>query len=59
MTISKQDFANAKINESFGLSMDTLYKYIAKNMYNSRFWNFFKDDKNKCLKVLNAVKTEV
>lgn len=56
MAITKQDFANAKIDESFGLSMDTLYNYIANNMPASRFWYKFKDNKEQCLAVLNAVK---
>ena len=56
MAITKEDFANAKINESFGLSMDTLYNYIANNMPGSRFWYKFKDNKDQCLAVLNAVK---
>lgn len=56
MAISKQDFANAKINESFGISNDVLYNYIANNMPGSRFWFKFKDDKSQCLAVMNAVK---
>lgn len=57
MAITKQDFANAKISESFGLSMDTLYHYIANNMPGSRFWYKFKDNKEQCFAVLNAAKS--
>lgn len=57
MAISKQDFANAKISESFGLSMDTLYNYIANNMPGSRFWYKFKDNKEQCFAILNAAKS--
>lgn len=47
MAISKQDFANAKINESFGLSDDVLINYVQNNHPNSRWWRYFKDDKAK------------
>ena len=47
MAISKQDFANAKIYESFGISDDVLTKYIQNNHPGSRWWRYFKDDATK------------
>ena len=47
MAISKEDFGNAKINESFGLSDEVLTKYIQNNHPNSRWWLYFKDDAQK------------
>lgn len=47
MAISKQDFANAKINESFGISDDVLVNYVKNNHPNSRWWRYWKDDTAK------------
>lgn len=50
MTISKEDLGNAKINESFGLSDDTLVNYVQNNIYGSRWWYYWKDDTAKIKK---------
>lgn len=47
MTITKEQFANAKINESFGLSDAVLTNYIKNNHPNSRWWRYWKDDTAK------------
>lgn len=47
MAITKEDFANAKINESFGISDDVLVNYIKNNHPGSRWWVYWKDDTSK------------
>lgn len=47
MAITKEDFANAKISESFGISDEVLIKYIQTNHPGSRWWLYWKDDATK------------
>lgn len=47
MAITKEDFANAKISESFGISDEVLIKYIQNNHPGSRWWLYWKDDATK------------
>lgn len=56
MTITKQDFANAKISESFGLSDAVLTNYIKNNHPNSRWWRHFRDDEAKIKKTFDVAR---
>lgn len=50
MAITKEQFANAKIDESFGISDDVLVKYVQNNVYGSRWYLYWKDDAAKIKK---------
>ena len=56
MTITKQDFGNAKINESFGISDDVLVKYVQNNVPGSRWWRYWKDDEAKIRETFDIVR---
>jgi hypothetical protein len=47
MAITKEQFANAKIDESFGISDDVLVKYVQTSVSGSRWWRYWKDDAAK------------
>lgn len=56
MAITKQDFGNAKINESFGISDEVLVKYVQNNVPGSRWWRYWKDDEAKIRETFNIVR---
>lgn len=56
MAITKEDFANAKISESFGISDDVLVKYVQNNVYGSRWWHYWKDDEAKIRKTFDIAR---
>lgn len=56
MAITKEQFANAKINESFGISDDVLVKYVQNNVPGSRWWRYWKDDTAKIKETLNIAR---
>lgn len=56
MAITKEDFANAKIDESFGISDDVLVKYVQNNVYGSRWYLYWKDDPVKIKKTFDIVR---
>lgn len=56
MAITKEDFANAKISESFGISDDVLVKYVQNNVYGSRWWHYWKDDEAKIRETFNIAR---